>query len=208
MPAPSAPRLLLLFAAVLSCNADIEGNTPGECEDGADNDSDGYFDCGDNDCFGAPYCTGAGDDDDDNDVTDDDTADDDTADDDTSDDDTADDDTTDDDTADDDTTPDGDGVTPVITEVTYTYAAASSAFTFSVEAHDPDANFGVPLLLWSVDGVPQTPTSIGQIPLQGDAYFDIQLNGAVPGTTYGVLFAIRDADSHVSEGYLVNATAQ
>jgi len=33
-----------------SCDEDIEGNEPGECEDGADNDSDGYFDCEDRDC--------------------------------------------------------------------------------------------------------------------------------------------------------------
>jgi mono/diheme cytochrome c family protein len=49
-----------LAAAVLagSCTADpgIEGNQPGECSDGADNDIDGLYDCADSDCFGAPYC--------------------------------------------------------------------------------------------------------------------------------------------------------
>ena len=42
---------------------DFEGDEPGECSDGADNDADGFFDCDDTDCFGAPVC--AGDDDDD-----------------------------------------------------------------------------------------------------------------------------------------------
>ena len=37
-----------------------EGQEPGQCEDGADNDGDGYFDCDDNDCFNAPACGGTG----------------------------------------------------------------------------------------------------------------------------------------------------
>jgi hypothetical protein len=56
---------------------DFEGDEPGECTDGADNDRDGDFDCEDDGCASAPDCVG-----------DDDTADDDTADDDTGDDDT------------------------------------------------------------------------------------------------------------------------
>jgi hypothetical protein len=35
-----------------------EGDEPGECADGADNDRDGLFDCRDPDCFGAPECVG------------------------------------------------------------------------------------------------------------------------------------------------------
>ena len=31
-------------------------SSPGECSDGADNDSDGDYDCNDSDCFGAPVC--------------------------------------------------------------------------------------------------------------------------------------------------------
>ena len=34
----------------------IEGMNPGECSDRADNDSDGWFDCEDSDCEGAPDC--------------------------------------------------------------------------------------------------------------------------------------------------------
>jgi formylglycine-generating enzyme required for sulfatase activity len=44
-----------------SCdNEDVvrEGDDPGECDDGADNDSDGLFDCTDEDCAGAPVCGG------------------------------------------------------------------------------------------------------------------------------------------------------
>ena len=33
-----------------------EGTNPGECDDGADNDSDGTFDCDDSDCADAPDC--------------------------------------------------------------------------------------------------------------------------------------------------------
>jgi formylglycine-generating enzyme required for sulfatase activity len=34
----------------------IEGMEVGDCTDGADNDADGYFDCNDSSCFGAPAC--------------------------------------------------------------------------------------------------------------------------------------------------------
>jgi formylglycine-generating enzyme required for sulfatase activity len=34
----------------------IEGTEIGDCSDGADNDGDGYFDCLDSSCFGAPAC--------------------------------------------------------------------------------------------------------------------------------------------------------
>lgn len=34
----------------------IEGTEVGDCSDGADNDGDGYFDCQDSSCFGAPAC--------------------------------------------------------------------------------------------------------------------------------------------------------
>lgn len=52
---------LSLFA--LACSEKVgddarEGSEPGQCDDGADNDGDGYFDCDDNDCFTAPACTG------------------------------------------------------------------------------------------------------------------------------------------------------
>ena len=37
---------------------EFEGDEPGECSDGADNDQDGFYDCDDQDCWTAPDCTG------------------------------------------------------------------------------------------------------------------------------------------------------
>ena len=37
---------------------EYEGDDPGECSDGADNDMDGFFDCNDNECMMSPDCTG------------------------------------------------------------------------------------------------------------------------------------------------------
>jgi len=54
----------------VSCSQPLtEGQNPGECENGADDDEDGLFDCADPDCVPAPACAG---DDDDTAVTDDD----------------------------------------------------------------------------------------------------------------------------------------
>jgi len=52
------PALLLLAAALAAgCTEDaFEGDDPGECNDGADNDIDGLYDCNDPDCSGAPVC--------------------------------------------------------------------------------------------------------------------------------------------------------
>lgn len=47
-----------LLLSMLGCG-DVEGANPGECTDGADNDQDGYYDCEDNDCWGAPDCDDA-----------------------------------------------------------------------------------------------------------------------------------------------------
>ena len=44
---------LLLFSG---CSKEYEGDEPGECEDGADNNQDGLFDCDDKGCEGAPVC--------------------------------------------------------------------------------------------------------------------------------------------------------
>lgn len=63
----SSPRLALsislCFLAAIACNHDVsilateaEGDDPGECDDGADNDEDGDFDCDDEDCEGSPAC--------------------------------------------------------------------------------------------------------------------------------------------------------
>lgn len=47
---------LVGVAALPGCEGEREGDDPGECADGADNDSDGHFDCDDQDCSGAPDC--------------------------------------------------------------------------------------------------------------------------------------------------------
>jgi len=61
--------LLLIIATTIiwSCQEQIvEGQHAGDCEDGADNDMDGLFDCSDDGCTGSPVCenSGLGDDDD------------------------------------------------------------------------------------------------------------------------------------------------
>jgi hypothetical protein len=53
-----ATRLLLPLALLSACARDYEGDDAGECEDGADNDRDGLFDCFDLDCSGASACVG------------------------------------------------------------------------------------------------------------------------------------------------------
>lgn len=53
--------LALLFVLALPGVAfadDFEGDDPGECSDGADNDRDGAFDCDDKDCAASPDCKG------------------------------------------------------------------------------------------------------------------------------------------------------
>jgi len=62
--------LIGLSLSLAAC-FNVEGDAVGECDDGADNDRDGLFDCDDPDCFGAPICVG-----DDDSAGDDDTADD------------------------------------------------------------------------------------------------------------------------------------
>ena len=65
----SLKTLLLALAAVTivwSCQDTIvEGQHAGDCDDGADNDMDGLFDCSDDGCTGSPVCenSGVGDDD-------------------------------------------------------------------------------------------------------------------------------------------------
>jgi hypothetical protein len=48
---------MTLLALLVACGA-REGDDPGECDDGADNDRDGFFDCADNDCMMSPVCDG------------------------------------------------------------------------------------------------------------------------------------------------------
>jgi hypothetical protein len=59
----STLRLSVLALFALGCSdvaivqqPDREGDDPGECSDGADNDDDNLFDCDDPDCIGFPEC--------------------------------------------------------------------------------------------------------------------------------------------------------
>ncbi len=55
------PALALLWACtrpVADTPLIFEGDVAGECDDGADNDRDGLFDCDDDDCAGSSACTG------------------------------------------------------------------------------------------------------------------------------------------------------
>ncbi len=64
---PLRSVLFLLGLLVVGCdararrdagNGSFEGDAPGECSDGADNDADGDFDCDDDQCAGSPDCEG------------------------------------------------------------------------------------------------------------------------------------------------------
>ncbi len=54
------PAPIVLIALSLACNkgevSSSEGGDPAECEDGIDNDGDGFADCADQDCFGISVC--------------------------------------------------------------------------------------------------------------------------------------------------------
>lgn len=72
-------RILALLSLLLAAGcAPYEGDEAGECDDDADNDRDGLFDCEDPGCSGSSAC-GPGDDDDSSDDDDDSTTDDDDA---------------------------------------------------------------------------------------------------------------------------------
>ncbi len=62
--------LSLLFVTGCDAEVEVEGDEPGECDDGVDNDQDGTLDCADDGCAIAAVCAG---DDDDSGTGDDDT---------------------------------------------------------------------------------------------------------------------------------------
>ena len=55
----SSALLTLACAGIGDTSAAHEGDDPGECTDGADNDRNGAFDCDDPACTGAPACKAA-----------------------------------------------------------------------------------------------------------------------------------------------------
>jgi len=74
---PHIVALCLLLCLALSDQACgppvVEGQYPGDCTDGVDNDGDGLLDCEDETCSGSPICLDQVGDDDDDDAGDDDT---------------------------------------------------------------------------------------------------------------------------------------
>jgi hypothetical protein len=53
------PRAVAALTVLLFGCGPYEGDDPGECTDGADNNRDGLFDCDDEGCLGSPDCVGA-----------------------------------------------------------------------------------------------------------------------------------------------------
>ena len=188
---------------------DFEGDEPGECDDGADNDQDGLFDCDDPNCFGAPVCQD-GDDDDDDDSTGDD--DDSTAGDD--DDSTVGDD--DDSTVgdDDDSTvgDDDDSTTaagaPLIQNATWQWLSGPGEYEFMLAITDPDCNLGDPTLLWTLNGVlqPSQPFPGANLTCTGTMWFNV--GGIQPGSTNNFTLQIMDSVGTFSNIWPINnATA-
>ena len=62
MKSATLGMLLLALGLLVGCDADIESEEAGQCDDGVDNDQDGNSDCADDGCAAATAC--AGDDDD------------------------------------------------------------------------------------------------------------------------------------------------
>ena len=178
----------------------FEGDEPGECDDGADNDQDGLFDCDDPDCAGAPVC----------DEGDDDTGDDDTGDDDTGDDDTGDDDTGDDDTGDDDDTTSADPGQPVITSLLGTWDSSEARFDFEIYVQDSYCDLGQPTVRWFLDGFEQDTILYSGPALTCSASpLSIWIGSAfTAGVSYAFGFSVEDSIGQVSEPYnlILNAS--
>jgi hypothetical protein len=164
-----------------------EGDDPGECTDGADNDLDGWFDCDDVGCFGSPDCEDeAGADDDDLAGDDDDTS---------------------PPPGDDDDVVGADPGAPLLTSVTTVWNASTGEFEFTLYMSDGDCDLGLPTIYWSVDGDDQSPASLSGTPLtcSGTIYFYV--GGLTAGNTYTFGFWIDDDLGNLSAPYTVTVTA-
>ena len=181
-----------LLLALLLAGCAFEGDDPGECDDGADNDRDGAFDCEDEGCAGAPVCAG-----DDDDAADDDDA------------------TDDDDAADDDDTGEAELIQPetplvIITAPGFGYDLATDQALITVEGV---AREDVEQVTWSVDtgasgdasGV-QAWTAI-DIPLaQGDN--EITVTGTNPdGSGADTLRVVYAPGVPLASGLMLSTTA-
>jgi hypothetical protein len=178
-----------------------EGDEPGECNDGADNDQDGLFDCADPGCSGAPDCVG--DDDDDTTADDDDT----TADDDDS---TADD---DDATADDDdaTADDDDAASPndpVISSLSGGWDSSAALMEFSMNVTDPDCDLGSPTLHWMLDSQLQAPVASSGPDLGCAGYINFSVPSLTRTYAYVFAFSVEDSAGNTSGWESINVLAQ
>ena len=175
----------------------IEGDQPGECSDGEDNDADGLLDCTDPSCWNSTECGGdddTGGDDDDTGSGDDDTG--------SGDDDTG--------SGDDDTAPFGDP--PVITNVTDTWLAAAQAFEFVLSIEDPDCNLSPMSVYSTVSGNPEQEASNSPLAWTGQQcnfvlnFTLTLLNQLQSGQTLSVDFRVTDGAGNSSNSYNVQAT--
>ena len=173
-------------------DSSYEGDDPGECSDGADNDKDGLFDCADPGCAGAPDCSG----DDDDSTDDDDTTPDD-------------DDTTDDD----DTAPDDDDTTastndPVISGLTGGWNAGTALMEFSMNLSDPDCDLGSPTLHWMIDAQIQTPVPSNGPDLGCAGYLNFSVPSLTRTYTYVFGFSVEDVAGNTSDWESIQVVAQ
>jgi hypothetical protein len=164
-----------------------EGDEPGECSDGADNDQDGLYDCNDPNCEGAPDCEEGDDDDattppdDDDDAT-----------------------TPPPDDDDDDATPSP--TAPNITNVVWSWLPASGEFEFDIYVFDSDCNLGSPTIYWSVDGTWQSPAAVGgTVTCNGTIYFYV--GGFSSGASHTFQFQVQDSVGQTSNVWTVAVTA-
>ena len=198
-----------------------EGDQPGECSDGADNDQDGFFDCNDPDCIGSPECS-PGDDDDSTVSDDDDSATGDDDDDSKASDDDDDDSTPGDDDDDDDSTPGDDDddsmsgddddsvspVNPVITSLSGGWNTASGEMEFTMVLTDPDCDLGSPTLFWMVDAVEQTPVSSQGPDIGCSGYLNFSVPGLTRSYAYNFSFSVDDIAGNRSDWESILLTAQ
>ncbi len=215
----------------------FEGDEPGECSDGADNDQDGLFDCDDPNCWGAPDCQG--DDDDTAPPDDDDTtppADDDDTTPPPDDDDVVDtfegdeagecedgvdndndfltdcaDPTCNNDPAcgggDDDDATAPPDGTPLITNVVGSWLPASAELQFQIAVIDGDCDLGNPVLGWTFNGSPQSPVPLGGPAVSCSANITFTVGGITAGSTYQVSFTVTDSAGHTSLAWPITIVA-
>ena len=104
---------------------------------------------------------------------------------------------------DDDTTV---GTAPVIVNLIDSWDPSTGQFEFQIAVTDSDCNLGNPTILWSWNGVSQTPQVLSGAPLGclGTIYFWV---GGVPGSTVTATFQVLDSLGEFSNIWSVTSTA-